>query len=68
MGIVIAGTPGSRLVTTLARDMEKRGFVVYVVATSREEFLSVQAEGKPDIRPLAMDLVDVSPLLSIWPC
>jgi hypothetical protein len=59
-GAVIAGTPGSRLVTTLARDLEKRGFVVYVVATSREEFLSVQAEGKPDIRPLAMDLIDVS--------
>ena len=49
--------------TSLSRDLEKRGFVVYVVATSREEFLAVQAESKPDIRPLAMDLVDVSALM-----
>jgi hypothetical protein len=58
--VVLAGVPGSPIVKSLSHDLEKRGFVVYVIVTSEEEQALVTAESRVDIRPLSLDLTNVS--------
>lgn len=41
-------------------DLERRGFIVYVVCNTIEEEVQVQNESRPDIKPLMIDIVDVS--------
>ncbi|KAE9982091.1 hypothetical protein EG328_011194 [Venturia inaequalis] len=56
--IVVAGEVGSLLLRSLVADLEKRGFIVYVVVKSIEEEDSVreEAEGKVDVRPFLVDV------------
>jgi Fungal family of unknown function (DUF1776) len=56
---VIAGVPGSPIVKSLTADLEKRGFIVYVIVTSDEEQAIVQAESRLDVKPLYLDLGNV---------
>lgn len=58
--IVVAGSPALALTKSLSLDMERRGFIVYVVCNAREEEALVQAMSRPDIRPLSIDTTDVS--------
>lgn len=57
--IVIAGPPNSPITKSLALDLERRGFIVYVVVNSPEEEQIVRDESRVDIRPLLLDIVDV---------
>jgi hypothetical protein len=41
-------------------DLERRGFIVYIVCNTIEEEVLVQNESRPDIKPLMIDIVDVS--------
>ena len=41
---------------SLALDLERRGYIVYVTVSSNEEDSSVKAESKPDVRSLWMDM------------
>lgn len=49
------------LTRSLALDLERRGYIVYITVSSTEEDSLVQSEAKPDIRPLWMDLTSTVP-------
>lgn len=56
--VVIAGPPSSPITKSISLDLERRGFIVYVVVNSVEEEQIVQGEARVDIRPLHLDIVD----------
>ncbi|EXJ88338.1 hypothetical protein A1O1_05268 [Capronia coronata CBS 617.96] len=49
------------LTRSLALDLERRGYVVYVTVSSTEEDSLVQQEAKADLRPLWIDLTSTVP-------
>ena len=49
------------LTRSLALDLERRGYIVYVTVASKEEDSLVHAEAKEDLRPLWMDLTSSVP-------
>ena len=49
------------LTRSLAVDLERRGYVVYVTVSSSEEDSLIQQEAKADLRPLWMDLTSTVP-------
>ncbi len=57
---MIAGSPNEPITTSLSLDLERRGFVVYVVVRTVEEEQVVYSESRVDIRPLNLDVVDVN--------
>jgi NAD(P)-dependent dehydrogenase (short-subunit alcohol dehydrogenase family) len=57
--VVIAGPPNSALVKSLSLDLERRGFIVYIVCSDMEEEQQVQGEARADVRPLHLDVADV---------
>ncbi|KAI1475440.1 DUF1776-domain-containing protein [Daldinia eschscholtzii] len=56
--VVIAGSPALPLTKALSLDLERRGFIVYVVCNSIEDEITVQGLSRPDIRPLGIDITD----------
>ena len=58
--VVIAGSPSEPLTRSISLDLERRGFIVYIVCHTIEEEIQVQSESRPDIKPLMIDIVDVS--------
>lgn len=58
--VVIAGSPSEPITRSVSLDLERRGFIVYVVCNTIEEEVLVQNESRPDIKPLMIDIVDVS--------
>lgn len=58
--VVVAGSPSEAVTRSVALDLERRGFIVYVVCNTIEEEVLVQNESRPDIKPLMIDIVDVS--------
>lgn len=56
--VVIAGAVASPLTSALYLDLERRGFVVYVVANTREDEHYVRSQSRVDLLPLRMDLTD----------
>lgn len=56
--IVLAGPPSSPIVRSLSLDLERRGFIVYIVCSTMDEEQQVLSEGKADVRPLHLDMVD----------
>jgi len=58
--VVLAGPPASPATRSLMLDLERRGFIVYVLVGSVEEEAVVIEEGKgrPDVRAFMMDLGD----------
>ncbi|KLJ05896.1 hypothetical protein EMPG_10678 [Blastomyces silverae] len=54
--IVIAGSPHEPMTRSVANDLERRGFIVFITVASSEEESAVRAEGREDIRPLWLDL------------
>ncbi|KAF2253349.1 DUF1776-domain-containing protein [Trematosphaeria pertusa] len=57
--IVIAGPPNSPITKSLSLDLERRGFIVYIVCSDLEEEQQVQSESRADVRPLHLDVADV---------
>lgn len=57
--VVIAGSPALPLTKSLALDLERKGFIVYIVCNAMEDEVLVQALSRPDIRPLSIDITDV---------
>lgn len=57
--VVIAGSPSLPLTKSLALDMERRGFIVYIVCGTIEEEVMVQNLARPDVKPLNIDITDV---------
>lgn len=58
--LVIAGDPKLPLTRSLSLDMERRGFIVYVACNNLDDEAMVQNMSRPDIRPLGIDIIDVS--------
>lgn len=58
--VVIAGSPTLPLTRSLSLDMERRGFIVFVVCGGVEDEILVQNLSRHDIRPLTVDITDVS--------
>ncbi|KAG9235411.1 hypothetical protein BJ875DRAFT_271063 [Amylocarpus encephaloides] len=56
--VVIAGSPSEPLTRSISLDLERRGFIVYIVCNNIEEEKQVQGESRPDIKPLMIDIVD----------
>ncbi|KAI9648524.1 hypothetical protein NHQ30_003159 [Ciborinia camelliae] len=56
--VVIAGSPSEPITRSIALDLERRGFIVYVVCNTIEEEVLVQNEARQDIKPLMIDIVD----------
>ncbi|KJZ77492.1 hypothetical protein HIM_03216 [Hirsutella minnesotensis 3608] len=53
--VVIAGSPTLPLTKSLSFDLERRGFVVFIVCNAAEDENMVHAFSRPDIRPLTID-------------
>ncbi|KAH5040181.1 hypothetical protein HBI55_091680 [Parastagonospora nodorum] len=56
--IVIAGPPNSSITQSLSHDLERRGFIVYIVCSTMDEEQQVLGEARADVRPLHLDVVD----------
>lgn len=58
--VVIAGSPTLPLTKSLSLDMERRGFIVFIVCNTIEDEVAVQSLSRQDIKPLGIDITDVS--------
>ncbi|RDL33279.1 Uncharacterized protein BP5553_08718 [Venustampulla echinocandica] len=58
--VVIAGQASEPITRSISLDLERRGFIVYVVCNTIEEEMVVQNESRPDIKPLMIDITDPS--------
>lgn len=58
--VVVAGPAGGAVTKSVAMDLERRGFIVYVVCHGAEEEQEVHDLARADIRPLNLELVEVS--------
>lgn len=58
--VVIAGSPTLPLTKSLALDMERRGFIVYIVCDAPEDERMVQSLARQDISALKIDTTNVS--------
>ncbi|KAI0204338.1 DUF1776-domain-containing protein [Astrocystis sublimbata] len=56
--VVIAGSPSLPLTKSLSLDLERRGFIVFVICNSIDDEVLVQAANRPDIRGLSIDITD----------
>jgi hypothetical protein len=60
--VVLAGSSlHDPLTKSLALDLERRGYVVYVTVSTTEEDSLIQSESKADLRPLWIDLTSSTP-------
>ncbi|KAI9813121.1 MAG: hypothetical protein M1827_004341 [Pycnora praestabilis] len=56
--VVVAGSPNEPITRSLSLDLERRGFIVYVVVSTIEEEQIIHSESRVDIRPLNVDIID----------
>lgn len=56
--VVVAGMVASPLMSALCLDLERRGFVVYVVANTPEDEHYIRSQSRIDLLPLHLYLVD----------
>ena len=56
--VVVAGAVANPLASALYLDLERRGFVVYVVAHTSEDEHYIRSQSRADLLPLHVDLVD----------
>ena len=58
--VVLAGAPHEPISRSLSLDLERRGFIVYVIVNTPEEDHLVRSESRADIRPLHLNITDVN--------
>jgi NAD(P)-dependent dehydrogenase (short-subunit alcohol dehydrogenase family) len=56
--VVVAGAVANPLTSALYLDLERRGFVVYVVASTNEDEQYIRSQSRADLLPLQLDLLD----------
>lgn len=56
--IVLVGSPHDAIAKSVALDLERRGFIVFIVVHSMDDEQVVLNEGRRDVRPLNIDLLD----------
>ena len=57
--VAVVASPSEAITRSISLDLERRGFIVYIVCNTIEEEVLVQNESRPDIKPLMIDIVDV---------
>jgi hypothetical protein len=57
--VVIVGPPSEPIIRSLALDLERRGFIVFITCNDVEEEVMVHNESRIDIRPLTIDVSHV---------
>ncbi|GAB7354752.1 hypothetical protein MBLNU459_g5160t1 [Dothideomycetes sp. NU459] len=55
--VVIAGSFSSPYTTAIALDLERRGFIVYVVTSTPEDEQHIRSQSRVDLLPFNLDLV-----------
>lgn len=65
--VVIAGSPALPLTRSLSLDLERKGFIVYIVCASHEDEIMVQKLARQDIQPLTIDITDVGYPSTLYP-
>lgn len=65
--VVLAGSPHSSLTRSLALNLERRGFIVYIPVSDPSEEHHVRSESRADIRPLHLDITSVRSILCPFP-
>ena len=58
--IVLAGSPHLPLTRSISLELERRGFIVYILVSSLAEEQTIQSMSRSDVRPLNIDLTSVS--------
>lgn len=58
--VILAGSPHSPLTKSIALDLERRGFIVYIPVSTLAEEQTVHSELRADIHPLNIDITSVS--------
>lgn len=58
--VVIAGSPTLPLTKSLSLDLERRGFIVFVVCDAPEDEKTVHSFARQDVSPLRIDTTNVS--------
>lgn len=61
---MVAGQVDEPLTRSVMLDLERRGFIVYVLVREQREVEVVKAEGRPDLLLLRVDVCDVSALFA----
>lgn len=59
--VVVSGAIASPIAKSVVLDLERRGFIVYVVSHGAEDEQEVRALGRTDVRPMNMELFEVRP-------
>lgn len=54
--VVIAGRPGEPFTRSVSLDLERRGYIIFVVCATKEEEEIVRSEARADIKPLVIDV------------
>ncbi|MCJ1242970.1 hypothetical protein MMC30_000166 [Trapelia coarctata] len=54
--VILAGSPHSPLTRTIALDLERRGFIVYIPVSMLSEEQTIHSELRADIHPLNLDI------------
>ncbi|THW21382.1 DUF1776-domain-containing protein [Aureobasidium pullulans] len=54
--VVLAGSPTSPLTTAIALDLERRGFIVYVVTSNTEDETHIRKQSRVDLLPFNLDV------------
>lgn len=62
---MLAGSPHDPVARSLALDLDRRGFIVFVAVSTVEDEQVVINEGRADVRPLNIDILDVCKNLSL---
>ncbi|KAK3382411.1 hypothetical protein B0T24DRAFT_518184 [Lasiosphaeria ovina] len=56
--VVVAGSPALPLTRSLSLDLERKGFIVFVVSNGPEDDVLIQSLARQDIKSLSMDITD----------
>lgn len=58
--VVVAGSPALPLTRSLALDLERKGYIVFIVCNSVEDEALVHNMARTDVKALGIDIADVS--------
>lgn len=61
--VVVAGASDSPISRSIILDLERRGFLVYVIASSPADDEMIRNEGKEYIQPFSLNVTDASTAL-----
>ena len=57
--VIVSSSPHSQMAKSLSLDLERRGFIVYIPASSLAEEQMIQGMSRADIRALNLDITSV---------